>query len=352
MRRGRWLIDMRETHLVTGSSGFIGTHVCASANQALPSDARVYGLDLVAPGKGQSYLHLAADIRNADSLGQLPLEKLRAVIHLAARAEVLLPFEELGDLSLTNVNGTANVLAGLQPRTFVFASSSAVYGSASGQSVGTDFDLVKPVGVYGLSKLFGEMVCADWCRQKRGVAAVFRFGNVIGPNCRGLIPFLVKHSLAHPDGEVAAQCKGRGLILRDYVPVEYIVQLLWAAASTTWEPGTFRAFNAGTGRGMTNGEVGAVVTKVLEKQGYRLKIRWDAPLGTGESTSIVLGVEETVAAFGIAPPDRDGVIRSIEAAVLSWLPKPLVSHAEHSKVGDIQEPANGRKNAIQICPTA
>lgn len=312
---------MTETYLVTGSSGFIGAHVCASAAQYLPPQASVYGLDILPPDRARGCTQIQADIRNADQLAGLPLRNPTAIIHLAARAELLLPFEEIGGLSTTNVNGTANLLSRLEPRTFVFASSSAVYGSVSGQVAGTDARFVKPVGVYGISKLFGEMLCDTWCREKRRTAACFRFGNVIGPRCRGLIPFLVKHAQAHPTGDVQAQCKGGGVVLRDYVPVDHIVQLLWAAARKAWEPGMFRAFNAGTGRGMTNGEVGAIVAKLLGKLGYRLNIRWDGPLDPGESSSVVLGIDETVAMFGIAPPDHEAVVASIEHAALSWLPE-------------------------------
>jgi nucleoside-diphosphate-sugar epimerase len=310
---------MRESYLVTGSSGFIGTHVCEQAGQFLPQSSALYGLDIAQPANGSTYNHIHADIRSMESLASLPLSNPAAIIHLAARAEVLMPFEELADLSSTNVNGTVQVLVQARPRTFVFASSSAVYGSVSGEGVPTDFRFVKPVGGYGVSKLFGEMVCEQWCREGLGAAVAFRFGNVVGPQCRGLIPFLVRHALTHPEGAVEAQCKGRGLILRDYVPVQHIVELLWTAACRVWEPGTFRVFNAGTGRGMTNGQVGEIVMKVLREQGYRLNISWDAPLGLGESSSIVLGVDETVETFGFHPPRQDAVVASIEDAVMSWL---------------------------------
>jgi UDP-glucose 4-epimerase len=318
---------MPAAYLVTGSSGFIGTHVCAQARQFLPPGARLHGLDLAPPAARSAYGHIHADIRNTESLANLRILNPEAIIHLAARAEVLMPFKELADLSSTNVNGTANVMLQAKPRTFVFASSSAVYGSVSGEGVPADFRFVKPVGAYGVSKLFGEMVCEEWCREGFGAAVVFRFGNVIGPHCRGLIPFLVQHALSHPGGAIEAQCRGRGLILRDYVPVQHIVQLLWAAACRVWEPGTFRVFNAGTGRGMTNGQVGNIVMRVLGEQGYRLNISWDAPLGPGESSSIVLGVDETSETFGIPPPNQDAVVASIEAAVISW----LAQSPEHAK---------------------
>ncbi len=310
---------MAENYLVTGSSGFIGTHVCAQAGSFLPPNAALHGLDLAPPPSGFNYHTNQVDIRIPGSLEKVPFANPTAIIHLAAHAEVVVPLEEVGTLSLTNVNGTAHLLAELKPHTFVFASSSAVYGSAKGSGVRTDFDFVKPVGTYGVSKLFGEMVCSQWCREKSGSAVAFRFGNVIGPRCRGLIPYLVRHALTHPEGDCDAQCRGRGLIVRDYVPVDHIVQLLWTTACKPWKTSSFQVFNAGTGHGMTNGDVGHIVTETLQKHGHRLNVRWDAPLCPGESTSIVLDIDETVETFGIPPPTQDEVVKAVQDAAVSWL---------------------------------
>jgi hypothetical protein len=101
--------------------------------------------------------------------------------------------------------------------------------------------------------------------------------------------------------------------------VEYIVALLWAAAARDWEAAEFQVFNAGSGRGMTNGEVAEVVGQVLSRHGYRLNISWDSPLAPGESKSIVLEMKETEKTFGLPVPNRDSVVAAIEQSVLSWL---------------------------------
>jgi nucleoside-diphosphate-sugar epimerase len=308
---------LSNAYLVTGSSGFIGTHVAHQSLRYAPG--KVDGLDLAPPASPAGYRHLYADIREPDSIASLAANGYHALIHLAARAEVMTAFDKLGDLSLTNVNGTANVLEGLRPKTFVFASTSAIYGHGGSRPIPACPETAKPIGTYGVSKLFGEMIVSEWCRHGFGAGIAFRFGNVVGPRCRGLIPFLVEHAVRNPKGESAAQCRAGGTILRDYVPVDFLVKLLWSAAIRRWEPGEFRVFNVGTGTGMTNGDVASIVADVLRTKGYTLRIRWDAPLEPGESNSIVLDMEETARTFQCSPPERKAVAVAVEQAVLTKL---------------------------------
>jgi nucleoside-diphosphate-sugar epimerase len=310
---------VKPAYLITGSSGFIGSHVCHSAHRYLSDGSQVLGLDTAQPVLVNGYEHVFADIRTADSISGLPRKRFDAVIHLAARAEVITRFSDLGDLSLTNINGTANLLTALSIETFVFASSSAVYGSSGVRPTPPSFDRVRPVGTYGATKAFGELILADWCRTGAHAAVAVRFGNVVGPRCRGFIPFLVRHALKYPEGQVTARCRGGGRILRDYVPVDHVVSLLYASALCRWTPGTFTALNAGTGRGLTNGQVGEIVARVLQKRGYRLNVNYEAPLEPGESERIVLDVKTTGKILGVPVPSRDAVVAAIEEGTLSYL---------------------------------
>lgn len=312
---------MTPSYLITGSSGFIGGHTCRAATHLLPAGARLYGLDCATPSQVEGYEHIRADIRSVDSLSSLPQRKMDVVIHLAARAEVITPFRELGDLSLTNVNGTANLLTELDTPTFVFASSSAVYGSSGMHPTPPTFGRVKPVGTYGATKALGELILTDWCRTEHRSSVALRFGNVVGRRCRGFIPFLVRHALKYPEGEVVALCRGGGRISRDYVPVEYIVSLLYASALRKWKPGELTPLNAGVGRPVTNGEVADVVKRVLKRRGYSLNISWEAPLEPGESKCIVLDMKRTERLLDMPVPGRDAVVAAIEEGAKSYLPE-------------------------------
>jgi len=324
MRKGhhseRTVPTRRERVVVTGSSGFVGSHLCAvlAATRALPG--ALVGVDRVAPDGPAPYRQVRVDLRRRASLARA-LASLRGspLLHLAAEAEVVIPFRGLQPLFDSNVAGTVNVLRCLDPALLLFASSSAVYGHAGPRRVAPGWEHVNPVGAYGMTKAMGELACEQWAREHSRAAVAFRFGNVVGPRCRGLIPYLVRHALAHPDGDLPARCRGKGRIVRDYVPVRDVARVLARALRTHWSPGSFAAFNVGTGRGMSNGEVAEVVQAVLARQGYRLRIDWTSPLEHGEARRVVLDVDRTVRRFDLEPASRDAVVRAIEAGTRDWL---------------------------------
>lgn len=300
--------------LVTGSSGFIGSHLhTALARRA--SAAPVSGLDIKPSLSGCP--HVQADIRDLVALGRA-VGHVPSAIHLAAIAEVAVPFLGLAELAMVNVGGTANVLQTATPQRFIFTSSSAVYGSLGGQRVASEGRDPRPIGSYGASKAFAEFVCRDWAASTGGTAVILRLGNVIGHGCRGLIPFLVRHALHHADSEIAAECRGGGVVVRDYVPVGYVVGAIIAALTLSVQPGTAVTFNVGTGRPLTNRDVAAVVQRVLRTQGYDLRIRWDRPLLPGEAASVVLDVGKSTRTFGVLPPDVEETVATIEEATRFW----------------------------------
>jgi nucleoside-diphosphate-sugar epimerase len=305
---------------VTGSSGFVGSHLC---NELAGDGARgksLVGVDRVAPEGSARYRHVRADLRRPRALARA-LESVQGspVLHLAAEAEVVIPFADLSALIDTNVAGTLNLLRALEPARLLFASSSAVYGHAGPRPVAPGWEHVNPVGAYGMTKAMGELVCAQWARERSRVALAFRFGNVVGPRCRGLIPYLVGHAVDHPEGHTPARCRGGGRIARDYVPVGHVVKVLRRALLSECEPGSYAAFNIGTGHAMTNGEVAEVVQAVLAREGYRLRIDWKSPLEPGEATRVVLDVGRTVRRFDLEAASSDEVVRAIEEGTRDWL---------------------------------
>ena len=301
--------------LVTGSAGFVGSHVC----DALASTT-LHGLDIVAPSRPHPSQSVRIDIRRPGALRRAATSiRPEAVVHLAARAEVVVPFSELGDLLATNVGGTLHVLEAFAPRRFVFASSCAVYGDVRTGLAPVAWEAVNPLGVYGMSKAAGEMVCRDWARESGAVAIRLRLGNVIGERCRGLIPYLVRHARRHPDGAVPASLRGRGRIVRDYVPVEHVVQVMRASVASACAAGTSPVYNVGCGRGLTNREVAGVVKRVLAEQGLDLRMDFGTPVAHGEARRAVLDVRATTREFGLRPPAPDAVVDAIERATRDWM---------------------------------
>jgi len=309
---------MELRQIVTGAAGFIGEHLCRSAAQSFGASLTA-SLDLRAADPSLSHIEIA-DIRDRAALQALAGRlQTRAVIHLAAVAEAVLPSSAMPDLVATNLLGTFNVLEAFEPARVVFASSSAVYGTVRGRRARPVEGEAAATGAYGISKLMGEAFCSQWADERGAGVVALRLGNVVGPRCRGLIPYLVSHAIRHPDGSVAARMRGAGRIVRDYVSVECVVQALLKSVELPLEPGRVETINVGSGTGMTNGEVAKEVARVLERCGYVLRVDPDDPPGLGESASVVLDVEPMTRVLGVIPPDRETVVRSIVHATLSHL---------------------------------
>jgi nucleoside-diphosphate-sugar epimerase len=287
--------------IVTGSSGFIGTHLCRLSASGAADSLR--GIDKE-PATEAGYTHIGADIRYLDRLRDIAGTSGRAdvVFHLAASAEVLTPWPDVPPLLSSNLEGTYNVLEGLDPRLAIFASSSSIYGSAGLQPADPQRTALQPLCLYAASKMSGEMMVRDWVRESGNAAVVFRFGNVVGSGCRGLIPYLISHLRRYPEGGVIARLRGNGRLVRDYVPVNYVVRVLMAAAEMEWPSQSVATLNLGTGTGMTNRDVAEIVQQTARERGLRLDVSFDDPPGPGEASEVVLGMEQTVKLLGIAPP--------------------------------------------------
>lgn len=167
---------MKKNILITGSSGYIGQHLV----KLLKDNYNVYGID-------KDYC--VNDLLDRDHFTQTNIrydlehfvfllsdwpEKWDAVIHLAAlvrvNESVLQPYSYYD----TNINGTANVLHGLDYHNFIFASTGAAEN---------------PISPYALSKRVAEDIVHESCHDSN--YTIFRFYNVIGTD--GIPP-------TNPDG--------------------------------------------------------------------------------------------------------------------------------------------------------
>jgi UDP-glucose 4-epimerase len=308
--------------LVTGSSGFIGSHLCTAFLERAKSEDSIFGLDIIPADQPISYGEIFGDICFKEKIDQIARDVMpHFVVHLAAKAEVVFPFNELSDLMTTNINGTLNVLSMMNPRVFMFASTSSVYGNTRRGMGRTSWNNINPLSVYGMSKALGEVVCTEWALNSGNSAIRFRLSNVIGKDCRGLIPYIVDHALKYPDGSVPAQMRGGGKLIRDLVPVSYVIKIIMKAMEMKWKPATSAVFNVSTGIGITNGEVAAIAQRVLREHGYNLTMNFENPLAYGEATNVILDPKDTVRKFNIAEPSYDEIIEDIEASILSHIKK-------------------------------
>lgn len=301
--------------LVTGSAGFLGSHLVRAFSSARwngdDSAVKRYGIDILDAGQLEAVL---------------PRDQVRTVFHLAGSSAAVIPKELMSSFLHEVVKGALNVLDILQPRRLVFASSCAVYGDTSAGGARTDWSEVHPVGLYGLGKVAVEIVLKQWAEETGGEAIAMRLGNVVGEACGGVIRYLVRHAVRFPDGSTPARMRGNGQIVRDYVPVDYVIRAMTAALERDWPCGACVPVNIGSGRGISNGEIAERVCKILARFGYTLRIEWERQPAPGEAWQAVLDVSETAAAVSALPPTTEDVWRAVEEGVLSNLH--LLSHRQ------------------------
>ena len=199
--------------LITGSSGYIGSHLC----EMLGEQYEVHGLDMVDPCVSLNEFY-RCDIRKPFLVpGDIEFD---AVIHLAALVNVGESEQKPISYYITNLNGTMNVVNKIKTNNFIFASTGAAVSCES---------------AYGISKRAAEDVVREFCTLHRPTPyTIFRFYNVIGStvvaptNPDGLMYNLMK---ARETGEFTVfgndyDVSDDGTCVRDYVHVNEICDAL------------------------------------------------------------------------------------------------------------------------------
>ena len=158
--------------LVTGSEGLIGSALRASLEAC---GREVVGLDLRGAGSEEGDVRDLLRVRDA-------IDGCRGVVHLAAVSRVVWGERDPERCWSTNAGGLRNVLEAADARTprpwILFASSREVYGQPHRLPATEDTPL-RPVNVYGRSKVEGERL-VDEARGRGLRAATVRLSNVYG----------------------------------------------------------------------------------------------------------------------------------------------------------------------------
>ena len=253
--------------LITGGAGFIGS---ALADRLAGSGERVRILDDFSTGRrerisGNPLIEVCeGDIRSPVAV-RAALSGVGRVAHLAALASV--PRAELDPetAARVNVEGTLVVLdesrrAGVSA--LVYASSCSVYGDAGERPIAESVPL-RPLSVYAVTKLAGERHVLLYHRTGGPPAIALRFFNVYGPGQPADSPYsgvLARFTAQAIRGE-RPEIHGDGGQTRDFVFVGDVVDaLILALRRASQEPGG-EAFNVGTGRAVSVGEIWRLVAK-------------------------------------------------------------------------------------------
>ena len=223
--------------LLTGSSGFIGTHLAKllKSHKVVPYD-----------------LKIGLDVRNEKQL----IEKIKGcevVVHLAAFTSVPKSWDNPTEYYDNNVLGTSKVVeasikAGV--KRLIFASSSAIYGAKENP--------------YAASKAMGEGVLQV---RKEMQTISLRFFNVYGkgqnPDNNMVIPTFIK---GIKEGKISIY--GDGEQTRDFIHVSDVCEVLKMAVEADVAPNfpRFVALDLGTSKSYSVNELAYLMMGLMEKQ--------------------------------------------------------------------------------------
>jgi nucleoside-diphosphate-sugar epimerase len=239
-------------YLVTGGSGFIGSHI-VDALVSRGHVARV--LDNFSTGKrgnlrssiGQIEL-IEGDIRDPGAVRKA-VTGVDYVLHQAALPSVPRSIKDPLATHEANATGTLNVLAASQEagvKRVVYASSSSVYGDTRELPKREEMT-PRPLSPYAASKLAGEVYCRAFCHSYGLETVCLRYFNVFGPRqdpesqYAAVIPRFICALLDGADVCIY----GDGEQTRDFTYVGNVVQANLLAATAPQAAG--RAYNIACG---------------------------------------------------------------------------------------------------------
>jgi len=305
--------------LLTGGAGFIGSHV---ARRLLDRGDRITVLDdfndFYDPGlkranalefEGRDDWRLVeGDIRDEALVDRLfRHQSFDAVIHLAARAGVRPSLREPILYEDVNCIGTLRLLEAARhhgPKSFVFASSSSVYGINEKVPFSESDPVDLPISPYATTKRAGELLCFNYAHLYGLRISCLRFFTVYGPSQRPEMA-IAKFTDLLARGETIPMY-GDGQSRRDYTYIDDIVDGVVAALDL--EP-KFEIFNLG---GSQTTALADLVTWIAEELGVEPKIERH-PDQPGDVPITYADVSKAGEMLGYAPkvPIREGLKRYV-----------------------------------------
>lgn len=183
-------------YLVTGAAGFIGSNLSA---RLAKSGNGVVGVDNFSPyyspklkelRVGEFLTPYGIEVKRIDLSDIAEVEKIvreikpDVIIHLAAQPGVRTPLGKSYQYIQNNLVAFANVLQTAIEESvpeILYASSSSVYGNSTETTYKEDDLSIRPISIYGATKLSNEILTPAFINGSKTRARGMRFFTVYGP---------------------------------------------------------------------------------------------------------------------------------------------------------------------------
>ena len=246
--------------LVTGGSGFIGSHV-VDRLLAHGHDPRVYDLVTSSHHDPHAVEQVKGDLVDQESL-RSAIRGCDAVVHCAAVSDVNKVLLDPALAEMVNAGGTRAVLEAARLEDvarIVYASTIWVYGDSNGHGpLNEEEPLPLPGHLYTATKLAGEMYCSSYGALYGMETTIARFGIPYGPRARPttvLAAFVARALAAEP-----ITIAGDGTQSRRFV---YVEDLAEGVVATLDPMAAGRVYNLVGSTSTTVREIAETVARVV-----------------------------------------------------------------------------------------
>jgi len=263
--------------LVTGGAGFIGSHL---VDALMERNVRVTVLDNLSGGrlsnistwlKNPRFKFIMGDMLNPEDLKKA-LENCEIVFHLAANPNVKIgAFNTRIDYE-QNILATYNLLEALREndecKNIVFTSTSTVYGEAEKMPTPEDYGPLKPISLYGASKLACEALISGYSHLFGFKSVICRLANIVGSRSgHGVIYDFINKLRNNPK---TLEVLGDGTQRKSYLYVKDCVEAMILAAEKS--SSQVEIYNIGSEDSVN---VAAIAKIVIEEMGLKdVEIRY------------------------------------------------------------------------------
>ena len=180
--------------LVTGGAGFIGSHL---VDALISNGNNVSVFDNLSSGTPQNikqwldspnFTFIKDDLLNLSNIKKLKHKHYDVVFHLAANPEVRIGSTNPEVHFQQNLVATHNLLEHHRKTrntpTLIFTSTSTVYGEPTKIPTPENYAPLKPISIYGATKLACEALISAYAYTYGFKAIIYRLANIVGPRSK------------------------------------------------------------------------------------------------------------------------------------------------------------------------